>query len=177
MQTWLITTMGKYNPELQYKFCESIALMEGIFLNSQEAVVAGHLSTMYTVSLPASHVSFARKVFEEYSAKGLDIRVNDIDSEYGAHSDYMVLNINGHYRFGLEHDIRNILESHGGVIEYLNQHNSRQLFQDEFPFEAKIRIRLTRPILEISLKSAILRLSPSLQIKFCEENTNNKFYH
>ncbi|WP_091352728.1 hypothetical protein [Amphritea atlantica] len=158
--------MGRDNPELQYKFVETIALMEGVFLNSQETIVAGHVSTMYTVRLPMAYVSYARKMFEEYSAKGLDIIVNDIDSEYSNFSDCMILNIKGRYRFGLDHDIRNILESHGGVVEYLNQYHSRSFLNRDTSFTSKIRIRLTRPIVEMNLIVAIQRLSPNLKIEF-----------
>jgi len=165
MVTWLITVAGKDQPELLHKFCTTIALMEGVFLDKQQAVKAGQVTAMFEVCLPATHVSFARKMFAEYTAKGLEvISVQVISSEANAGS-RLLLEIQGQYRFDIDHDIRNILECHGAQIEQLNQHYVGQTSVGESQFYSTIRAILTRPISEPDLLQALHRLSPALNIQ------------
>lgn len=165
MVTWLITVAGRDRPELMHKFCETIALMEGVFLDKQQTVMTGHVTAMFKVCLPATHVSFARKMFDEYTVKGLmTVSVQEIRSEPAAVS-YLVMELQGQYRFGIDHDIRTILECHGAQVEHLNQHYIGQASVEESQFSSKIRAALTRQVSEQDLLQALYRLSPVLNIR------------
>jgi len=169
MVTWLITVAGKDQPKLLQKFCETIALMEGVFLDKQQAVMAGQVTAMFKVCLPATHVSFARKIFAEFTLKGLEVvSIQEISSEAGAGNHKileLLLEIHGQYRFGIDHDIRTILECHGAQIEQLNQHYVGQTSVGESQFYSTIRAVLTRPVSEADLLQALHRLSPVLNIR------------
>ncbi|WP_432470273.1 ACT domain-containing protein [Amphritea sp. HPY] len=169
MVTWLITVAGKDQPELLHKFCETIALMEGVFLDKQQTVMAGQVTAMFKVCLPATHVSFARKMFAEYTVNGLEVvSVQEISAEAGAGSHQileLLLEIQGQYRFGIDHDIRTILECHGAQIEQLNQHYVGQTSVGESQFSSTIRAVLAHPISEPDLLQALHRLSPGLNIR------------
>lgn len=165
MVTWLITVAGEDQPELLHKFCETIALMEGVFLEKQQTVMAGQVTAMFKVCLPAAHIPFARKAFAEYTDKGLDvISVQELNSDpsEGCH---LVLALHGQYRFGIEFDIRTILESHGAQVEQLNQHYIGQSPEGESQFTSTVHAELTRPISEPDLLQALYRLSPMLNIR------------
>lgn len=165
MVTWLITVAGKDQPELLHKFCETIALMEGVFLDKQQTVMAGQVTAMFKVCLPAAHIPFARKVFAEYRVKGLEvISVQELNSD-PSEGHHLVLELHGQYRFGIDFDIRTILESHGAQIEHLNQHYMEQTPEGEPQFTSKVHAELTRPISEPNLLQALYRLSPELNIR------------
>lgn len=165
MVTWIITVAGKDQPELLQKFCETIALMEGVFLDKQQTVMAGQVTALLKVCLPATHVSFARKMFAEFTVKGLEVvSVQEISSEANVGGQLM-LELQGQYSFGIDHDIRNILECHGALIEQQNLRYVSQPFIGEPQFSAKIRAEMTRPISEPDLLQALHRLSPVLNIQ------------
>lgn len=165
MATWLIIVAGKDQPELLQKFCETIALMEGVILDKQQAVMTGQMTALLKVCLPASHVSFARKMFAEFTVKGLEVvSVQEISPELGSGNRFL-LEIQGQYRFGIDHDIRNILECHGAQIEQLNQQYVGQPSIGESQFISIIRAVLIRPISEPDLLQALHRLSPALNIR------------
>lgn len=168
MVTWLITVAGKDQPELLHKFCETIALMEGVFLDKQQTVMGGQVTAMLQVCLPATHVPFARKMFAEFAVKGLEVvSVQEISSERnggGQLTQELLLEIQGQYRFGIDHDIRNILECHRAKIVQLNQHYVGYTSFDEPQFSSTVRAELSRPISEPDLLQALHRLSPVLNI-------------
>lgn len=164
MLHWLLTVVGKDQPELLQKFCGTIGLMEGIFLDSQQTVMAGNVMAMYRICLPRNHLSFARKMFDEFEEKGLDISIKTLPAESLQERPCLTLNLRGQYRFSIDHDIRMILESHGAVIEHLNQSYLGQVEEGEYPFSAKIRAQITRPISKANLLQALYRLAPRLLI-------------
>lgn len=165
MTTWLIIVAGNDQPELLQKFSETIALMEGVILDKQQAVMTGQMTALLKVCLPACHVPFARKMFAEFTVKGLEVvSVQEISSESGPGS-RLLLEIQGQYRFGIDHDIRNIIECHGAQIEQLNQQYIGQPSTDEPQFISTIRAVLTHPISEPDLLQALNRLSPVLNIR------------
>ena len=165
MVTWLITVAGKDQPELLHKFCETIALMEGVFLDKQQSVMAGRVTALFKVCLPSAHVPFSRKVFAEYTMKGLEVISVEALSSDKNEGRYLVLELNGQYRFGIDFDIRTILEAHGAQIEQLNQHYMGQSVADKSQFCSKVRAELTRPISKPDLLQALYRLSPVLNIR------------
>ena len=164
MLHWLLTVVGEDQPELQQKFCGTIGLMEGIFLDSQQTVMAGNVMAMYRICLPRNHLSFARKMFDEFEEKGLDISIKTLPTESLQERPCLILNLRGQYRFSIDHDIRMILESHGAVIEHLNQSYLGQVEEGEYPFSAKIRAQITQPISKANLLQALYRLAPRLLI-------------
>lgn len=50
MVTWLLTVTGKDQPDLLKKFAHTIALMEGIFLDSQQTVMGGEVVALLKVT-------------------------------------------------------------------------------------------------------------------------------
>ncbi|GGK56727.1 ACT domain-containing protein [Amphritea balenae] len=176
MATWLLTVTGNDQPEQLKKFCETIALMEGVFLDSQQTVMAGRVMALYKVCLPDTHIPFAQKMFAEFALKGVEvIAIDELDerseykrSEYkcAEQSDsYLVLDLKGQYRFGIDHDIRMILECHGAETEQLNQQYLGRSLVGEQQFSARIRARMSRLLSEPDLLQALHRLSPGLSIR------------
>mgnify|MGYP001501996847 CR=1 FL=1 len=171
MATWLLTVTGNDQPEQLKKFCETIALMEGVFLDSQQTVMAGRVMAFYKVCLPDTHIPFAQKMFAEFALKGIEvIAIDELNecSEYkkSEQSDsYLVLDLKGQYRFGIDHDIRMILECHGAETEQLNQHYLGRSLVGEEQFSARIRARMSRTLSEPDLLQALHRLSPGLSIR------------
>ncbi|WP_296059323.1 ACT domain-containing protein [uncultured Amphritea sp.] len=166
MVTWLLTVAGKDQPQLLQKFCESIALMEGVFLDSQQAVMAGRLTALYKVCIPAKHVAFARSVFSEFARQGVEVvTIDELDEDTEYSPSYLVLDLQGQYRFGIDHDIRMILESHGADTEHLNQYYLGDSLVGEHQFSTRIRAVLSRPVSEPDLLGALYRLTPGLKIR------------
>ncbi len=166
MVTWLLTVVGKDQPELLKKFSHTIALMEGIFLDSQQTVMGGEVVALLKVCLPQTHLSFAQKVFNDFACQGLHVAsIKQLNSEGNEEGGYLVLEFSGQFCFGIDHDIRTILESHGAAVELLNQHYIGFPHRGEQQFSSKIRVSLTRPISENNLLQTLKRLSPELNIK------------
>ncbi len=171
MATWLLTVMGNDQPDQLRKFCETIAMMEGVFLDSQQAIMEGRVVAFYKVCLPDTHIPFARKIFAEFALKGVEvIAIDDLDesSDYKSSEQfcgYLVLALKGQYRFGIDHDIRMILECHGAETEQLNQQYLGHSLVGEQQFSARIRARMSRSLSEPDLLQALHRLSPELSIR------------
>ncbi|RTE66074.1 hypothetical protein EH243_08095 [Amphritea opalescens] len=177
MVTWLISVTGKDRPEQLYKFCETIALMEGVFLDNRQTVIDGRVFATYKICFPALHIVFIRKMFAEFELKGLRVFIFDElslkEADRSNRGGYLILDLQGQYRFGIDHDVRMILESHGGIIEQLNQHYLGDAVLGESQFNSRIRARLSRSISEDDLLQALYRLSPSLSIQLNVFETAN----
>ncbi|MEH6580257.1 MAG: ACT domain-containing protein [Amphritea sp.] len=166
MVTWLLTVTGKDQPELLKKFAHNIALMEGIFIDSQQSVMGGEVVALLKVCLPDTYVPFAHKMFSDFGSQGLNVvSVKELYSEGNEEGEYLILELRGPFRFGIDHDIRAILESHGASVELLNQHHVGFPHRGEQQFSLRIRASLTRPISRPSLLQALNRLTPELNIK------------
>ena len=166
MVTWLLTITGKDQPDLLKKFAHTIALMEGIFLDSQQSVMGGEVVALLKVCLPKTHIPFAHKMFNDFISQGLNVvSVKQLYSEGSEEGEYLILELSGQFCFGIDHDIRAILESHGASVELLNHHYVGFPHRGEQQFSSRIRASLTRPVSESNLLQALERLSPGLNIK------------
>lgn len=180
MVTWFLTLTGEDNPDLLQAFAESIALMEGTLLECQQSVMNGRLMALWTLSLPKAHVAFARQSFARFERQGLRLTLDQSPKLYpepDSLSGSVSLVVNGHFRQGIDHQIRMILESHGGRVVQLNQQLNRQYSQQlgaannaaKGRFYSRIDAQLSRPIVTENLRQALTRLAPDLEIslEFC----------
>jgi len=136
------------------------------FLDSQQAVMAGRLTALYKVCIPAKHVACARSVFAEFARQGVEVvTIEELDEDTEYSPSYLVLDLQGQYRFGIDHDIRMILESHGADTEHLNQYYLGDSLVGEHQFSTRIRAVLSRPVSEPDLLGALYRLTPGLKIR------------
>ncbi len=167
----LLTVTGPDLPELLHKFCETLVLMEGVILESQQSVLAGQSVALYKVFLPAQHLSFAQSRFSEFERQGLNITMQELPPNHPGRGEYLELTLSGQYRFYLCHDLRMILDSHGARVEQMNLHykgqelTSGQDFTADQPCSIKVVAAISRPISESNLIQALQQLAPELEIQ------------
>ncbi|MDI3326575.1 ACT domain-containing protein [Pontibacterium granulatum] len=165
MVTWVLTVTGEDQPELFKRFCELLAMMEGIILDSQQAVLGGHCTAIYKVCLPKQHLSFAHRQFAAFAVHGLEIvLLKEIEDDCRVRQ-HLSLDIKGAYRFGLEHDIRRMLESYGARVSHLNHDFQKQSLWDGVQMRLHIKAELSRPLSESRLENALGGLTSGLCIK------------
>jgi glycine cleavage system regulatory protein len=168
--TWLITLAGPDCPELLQQFSETIALSEGLLLDRQLAVMDGRISGLMKLQLPESYADWAWKRLESFSAQGLHIvsRQTLENAPFGGQQ--LSLAVRGSFRLGLDHEIRQILESHGARIEQYNQHFVGAPLLGEQGFHVRIHARLTRKLSPVRLTSALNRLARGLEFELSTED-------
>ncbi|MBY4678371.1 ACT domain-containing protein [Marinobacterium arenosum] len=169
MVTWLVTISGDDRPDLLQRFSESFALLEGVFLDSQHSVMEGKLVALVKVSFPGQYRDFAYQSIARVESQGLQIAIQELaanDLDAGVR---LTLDLAGSFRFGIDHEIRLILESHGANIEQLNQHYIGEPSLGEQQFSSRIRANLSRPISEANLLQALSGLAPDLRVQIDTE--------
>lgn len=168
--TWLITLAGPDCPDLLQQFSETIALSEGLLLDRQLAVMDGRISGLMKMQLPATHADWAWKRLESFSAQGLHIVTRQTLETLSPGGKQLSLAVKGNFRLGLDHEIRQILESHGARIEQYNQHFVGAPLLGEQGFHARIHARLTRKLSPLRLTSALNRLARGLEFDLNTED-------
>ncbi|ANG62884.1 hypothetical protein A8C75_10575 [Marinobacterium aestuarii] len=168
--TWLITLAGPDCPDLLQQFSETIALSEGLLLDRQLAVMDGRISGLMKMQLPDTHADWAWKRLESFSAQGLHIVTRQTLETLSPGGQQLSLAVRGNFRLGLDHEIRQILESHGARIEQYNQHFVAAPLLGEQGFHARIHARLTRKLSPLRLTSALHRLARGLELDLNTED-------
>lgn len=174
MVTWVLTIAGEDQPGMLEQFCEMLAMMEGVILDSQQSILEGHCTAIYKVCLPRKHITFAHQQFNAFAELGLKVISWTEIAEASFSEQYLTLEIRGRYRFGLEHDIRLILESHGVKVLRLNHSFQKQSVWGSGQMCLQAEAEVSRPLSESDLKTALRRLSKGLQISIGISETRNK---
>lgn len=164
MLTWVLTVTGEDRPELFKQFCEMLAMMEGVILDSQQVVLDGQCTAIYKVCLPKKHVPFAHRQFAAFAMQGLEVALLKEIGEIGMARQCLSLDIEGAYRFGLEHDIRRILESHGAQVSRLNHSFQKRAFREGVQMRLHVEAELSRPLSESRLENALGRIASGLEV-------------
>ncbi len=170
--TWLVTLLGEDRPDELNQIARTIALAEGVFLDSQQAVLNGKVAALWKVLLPAAHAAYARQTLTLLAGRGLNLSIEELVSDTGSRGPVprLTLEVSGSFRFGIDHEIRLILESHGACVEQLTQQVAGSPLLGETPFSIRVRARLTRPLAESDLRRVLSRLAPGLQIEIRTES-------
>ena len=174
MVTWVLTVAGEDQPGMFEQFSEMLALMEGIILDSQQSILEGHCTAIYKVCLPRKHVPFAHRQFNTFAELGLKVISWTEIAEASFAGQYLTLEIRGCYRFGLEHDIRIILESHGVKVLRFNHSFQKQSLWGSGQMRLKAEAEVSRPLSESDLKTVLRGLANGLQISIGISDTRNK---
>lgn len=164
MLTWVLTVTGEDNPELFKQFCEMLAMMEGHILDSQQSVLEGQCTAIYKVSLPKKHVSFAHRQFSAFTARGVEVVFLKEIGNACIVNQYLSLDIEGAYSFGLEHDIRRILESLGAKVSRLNHSFQKWGLRQGVQMRLHVEAELGRPLSESRLEDALGGLGNGLEV-------------
>lgn len=170
MTTWLITLAGPDCPELLQQFTETIALGEGLVLDRQLAAMDGRVSGLLKLQLPEYHASWIWQRLESFSTQGLHVITRQVIEDTEPGGQQLSLAVRGQFRLGLDHEIRQILESHGALIEQYNQHCVGAPLLGEQGFHARIRARLTRKLSKENLTRALNRLAHGLEFDLNTED-------
>jgi glycine cleavage system regulatory protein len=168
--TWLITLAGPDCPELLQQFSETIALSEGLLLDRQLAAMEGRISGLMKLQLPDVHAGWAWQRLESFSTQGLHIITRQVLETPAPGGQQLSLAVRGNFRLGLDLEIRQILESHGAMIEQYNQHFVGAPLLGEQGFHARIRARLTRTLSPVNLTKALDRLARGLEFDLNTED-------
>ncbi len=168
--TWLITLAGPDCPDLLQQFSETIALGEGLLLDRQLAVMEGRISGLMKIQLSDAHADWTWQRLESFSTQGLLIVTRQALESPEPGGQQLSLTVRGSFRLGLDHEIRQILESHGALIEQYNQHFVGAPLLGEQGFHARIRARLTRNLSPVRLTSALNRLARGLEFDLNTED-------
>ncbi|UTW12648.1 ACT domain-containing protein [Marinobacterium rhizophilum] len=168
--TWLITLAGPDCPDLLQQFCETIALGEGLIQDRQLAAMEGRISGLLKLQLPGTHASWIWQRLEIFSTRGLHIITRQRIEPTAPGGRQLSLAVRGQFRLGLDHEIRQILESHGALIEQYNQHCVGAPLLGEQGFHARIQARLTRELSTEHLTRALNHLARGLEFDLNTEN-------
>ncbi|WP_020682796.1 ACT domain-containing protein [Marinobacterium rhizophilum] len=167
---WLITLAGPDCPDMLHKFSETIALGEGVILDRQLAILEGRVSGLMKLQLHESCAHWVWQRLQSFSAQGLHIVTRQVIEDPAPVGQQLSLAIRGNFRLGLDHEIRQILESHGALIEQYNQHFIGAPLLGEQGFHARIRARLTRRLSPDNLTQALNRLAQGLEFDINTEH-------
>ncbi len=141
--------------------------MEGTLLECQQSLLNGRMMAMWTLNLPKVHVPFARQSFARFESQGLRLTLDEspnLDPEPGDWSRPVTLVVSGHFRQGIDHQIRMILESHGARVVQLNQQLCAAQNPAKRRFYSRIDAYPSRLIVTEDLCQALARLAPELDI-------------
>ncbi|MEK0085536.1 glycine cleavage system protein R [Benzoatithermus flavus] len=165
MASLTLTLIGRDRPGLVRALSERVAAAGGNWLESHMARLGGQFAGILMVEVPAEAADRLVEDLRGLDAEGLHVTVErGAPEEAGATRRAFVLELVGHDRSGIVHEIAEVLARRNVNIEELETEVVSGSFSGESLFKARARLRVPDDVAAEELREALETLANELMV-------------
>ncbi len=157
----ILSIIGPDRPGLVRSLSEALAAQGGNWLEGRMARLAGHFAGIVMVEAPEAFLAG----LSAFEAEGLRISVTPAGAAAAAGSGpRLTLDVVGHDRPGIVHEVTQVVASCGGNIEDMATNVGSAAFSGEKLFRATITLRVGSDAAAEALRPALERLGGDMMV-------------